>query len=307
MNQAPLIIHHEGYQPYLSFCLWQNRRTNPDRPIILLGDEVSRIRGIEYRHELIADYQTKNRIFIEKYRHVTRSDYVKERRHLERWFVLSTFLEQAEIKAFYFIDSDYLLFSNLTEHESAWSSCGLMGTPSFWGLSFHESTFHIHHFCDWLLGLYADTQRFEVLLKQQHEMNGHLQEMGFINEYCAEQRVLIQKMDWRNSGKNNSFDDYIFGSSYFSDRDEFMKLRQEVPGGPVTLHHNGGHGTRRLLGLHFQGHSKRQIPGFTGWCRPVWNSFFRPNYRRNLKHLFQYVWEGRRCRRLLQRPWSQES
>lgn len=298
----PLLIHHSGFQPHVPFCLWQNRKTNPERAVILLGDATNRVQGIDYRHEEMRDYQEKNASFLAAYRHVTHSEFYKERSHLERWFILSSFLERNGIDQFYFLDSDYLLFCNLLEHEQGWTSSVAAGTPSFWGCSYFRSAEVVHGFCEWLLGLYRQERRFEAMLARYRAMGPGvgLQEMSFLHEYCVETKLSVTKLDWRHTSSSECFDDCYYGCSYFDHRTDFDLLRQKSPGGAVKV--RGEAGARRLLGLHFQGHRKRQIPGFTGWSKSLAVAFLRPNYRRNMRHLFQYLWEGYRCRHLLQRP-----
>lgn len=299
---APLIVHHGGFQPHIPFCLWQNRRANPGRPLIFLGDASNRVGGIDYRHEDVVNHQEKNASFVPAYRHVTGSEFLKERSHLERWFILSSFLEKNGIREFYFLDSDFLLFCDLTHHEPAWLAEEAAGTPSFWGFCYFRSADIVHGFCAWLMKLYGQEKKFQAMLARYRAMGPGvgLQEMSFIREYIAETGLRVAPLDWPHHDKPDCLDDCYFGCSYFDHPQDFDRLRQDCPGGPVHLQAQGG--MRRLLGLHFQGHRKRQIPGFTGWDPAVVRAFFRPHLRRNLRHLLQYFWEGRRCRRLLGRP-----
>jgi len=293
----PLVIHHTGFLPYLPFCLTQNVRANPGREVILLGNEQNRISGIPYRHENVSAFGGKNEVFHRSYRHITRSVLADERRCLERWFILSEFLGKSGVGSFYFLDSDYLLFADLALFESRWLSCQAAGTPLFWGFAYFRSPELIHGFCDWLLELYRDERRFSEMRGRYEKEGSGLQEMGFIREYCREAQVDIRSLSWCDTSDAETWDEGFFGSSYHSHPDDFRMIRQSEACGPVWF--TRGKERRRLLGMHFIGHSKSQIPGFTGWTGPVVRSFFRPNYRRNLKWLFQYAWVGRHCRRRL--------
>jgi hypothetical protein len=305
MNPAqrpPLLVHHTGFQPHIPFCLWQNRRSNPGRRLILLGDGINRVAGVDYRHEEVANYQDKNRHLIAAYRHNTDSEFLKERSHLERWFILSSFLEKSGINQFYFLDSDYLLFCSLAEHESAWLNHEAAGTPSFWGFCYFRTAEPVHQFCRWLLELYGQEDRFQSMLARCQAMGSGLQEMSYIEEYCREKNLSVAPLDWRHTSSPDCFDDCYYGCSYFDHPAGFRRLRQTAPGGHVLLETERG--PRRLLGLHFQGHRKRHIPGFTGWSRQMVQSLIRPNYRRNIRHLCQYAWEGWRCQLQLRRSWD---
>lgn len=297
--KPPLVIFHTSFLPYLPFSLWQTSRANPGRELILLGDETNRIPGIPYRHETGATYREKNGTFLQAYRHITRSDFHDERRCLERWFILSEFLEKNRVQGFYFLDSDYLLFADLSKHEDRWISEEAAGTPLFWGFAYFRSPRPIHDFCQWLLELYRDEPRFTAMRRRYEEAGSGLQEMGFIREFCRESSLPIRNLSWRDTREPVTFDDGFFGSSFHYHPKDFSGLCQQEAGGPVWTETEGQR--RTFLGMHFIGHSKNQIPGFTGWFGAVARSFFRPNYRRNLKWLCQYAWVGHRCRRQLQR------
>jgi len=297
--KPPLIVFHTRFLPYLPFCLHQNRRANPDREIILLGDERNCLTGLAYRHELCSAYQGKNAAFLGAYRHITNSDFDDERRCLERWFILSEFLERNRVEAFYFLDSDYLLFADLSLHEEEWRAEEVAGTPLFWGFAYFRTPRPIHDFCGWLLRLYKDEDRFMAMRKRYEQKGSNLQEMSFIREFCQEASLPVRSLSWCDGREPATFDDGFFGSSFHYHPEDFSGIRQASVGGPVWIRADGG--PRRLLGVHFVGHSKNQIPGFTGWTPAVARSFFRPNYRRNLKWMIQYFWTSRSCRRLLGR------
>jgi len=296
---APLIIYHTTFLPYLPFCLWQNTRTNPERECVLLGDRDNKIEGIPYTHIDTERYQERNSEFIRVYRHASNSHFGDERRCIERWFVLWEYLEKHRIRGFYFLDSDYLLFGDLSEFEFEWEKSGPCGTPGLFGLGYFPDAGLIGDLCNWILGLYQNDERFAAMRDRFHQAGEGLQEMGLIREFCRSEGVPVRKLSWRQSEMNPCFDDGFFGSSYRYNSKEFSRLMQKKAGGAVSVW--DGRRDRRLLGLHFGGHQKNQIPGFTGWTPAVIRAFFRPNYRRNLKWLLQYFWNGCACRARLQR------
>ena len=117
---APLVIERTFFLPYLPFSLLQNARSNPHRLLSLLGDKSNRIHGLNCRHVETEAYQDYTQTFVSAYRHSTRTDLLEERRCIERWFVLSDFLRKTKIETFYFLDSDYLLFCDLSDWEDCW-------------------------------------------------------------------------------------------------------------------------------------------------------------------------------------------
>jgi hypothetical protein len=52
------------------------------------------------------------------------------------------------------------------------------------------------------------------------------------------------------------------------------------------------------------GFYKNHMPGLTGWSWAIFRSFFRPNYRKNIKQLFWYGLNGFRFRRYLNKNYQ---
>jgi hypothetical protein len=299
VSRPPLLIYHTSFLPYLPFALWQNSKTHPNRQVIFLGDRTNRCHGINYVHQDVAEYQQENKKFIQIYRHAVDAHFGDERRCIERWFVLSEFLSKTGLESFYFLDSDYFLLESLDRQEQGGLPREPWGTPHLFGLAFFPDADLVRRLCAWILDLYRNESRFLSVKSQLASEGWGLQEMGLILAFCREEGIHVESRAWQQNPGDACFDNGHFGSSYQHNRGVFESLRQEEPGGPVTGW--DGQQRRRLLGLHFGGNQKCQIPGFTGWCPAVIRAFFRPNYRRNLKHLCQYLWHGIRCRSQLAR------
>jgi hypothetical protein len=60
-----------------------------------------------------------------------------------------------------------------------------------------------------------------------------------------------------------------------------------------------------LTAVHVAGFYKNHMPGLTGWSWPIFRSFFRPNYRKNIKQLFWYGLNGLWCRRYLKNNYEE--
>ena len=301
---APVILYHTSFLPYLPFSLWQNQRTNPDRELILIGDRSNRIAGLPYRHEFEDGYRGLLGELYASYHHMCSAHVGDEQRALGRWFVLSEFLRKNQIEHFYFLDSDFLLFDRLSEWEADWERDEMIGTPLLWGFSFLRSARAVHEFCQWVLRLYQEPARREAIRQKYASAGSGLAEMGLMSEFFLEAGLPIRNVNWRNPEARACFDDGFFGSSYRYHPVDFRSLRQRKVNGPIGYVQDARR--RRLHGIHFIGHQKNQIPGFTGWSPVVWRAFFRPNYRRNMKWLLQYLWNGQRCRSRLARQSSGE-
>ena len=126
---SPLIFIHYGDASYLRFTLETARRSNPDKRIILLGDESNRKlvpRGVE--HHLLETYARGERIAIfdrvfqlikgeeHNYRKLGGADFWT-RFVFRRWFIIREFLEAEGIGSFWTFDSDTLILAPLTPRE----------------------------------------------------------------------------------------------------------------------------------------------------------------------------------------------
>jgi hypothetical protein len=90
-----------------------------------------------------------------------------------------------------------------------------------------------------------------------------------------------------------------WGGSYMQGRASTDRLCQRAVGETVRIWNSSG--WLQLSAVHVQGNDKSHIPGLTGWAFPIVCSFWRPNFRRNLKYLIKYAWNGRLFRRYLKK------
>ena len=84
------------------------------------------------------------------------------------------------------------------------------------------------------------------------------------------------------------------GGAFQHKRKDVDVLFQKKAGGPVETVIAGR--TVPLAAVHVAGFYKNHIPGLTGWSWAIFRSFFRPNYRKNMKQLFWYGLNGFRYR-----------
>lgn len=126
----PLILCHYGnsyYLPYVFNCL---KITNPDREVILLGDETNRwlseetglthyyFKDLEYG-QLLATFE-KNYRLIQGKKHVNDKGSGKDWINFvfKRWFYIQNFIEDQGIDAFWHFDTDTMVLDNLSRHEA---------------------------------------------------------------------------------------------------------------------------------------------------------------------------------------------
>ena len=304
-KKAPCIIYfHEGFSPYLPFALRQAGISNPDARIILLGDYQNRIQGIQYEHHLLLDYNGRHQEFLECYRHFHPGHLGDERRCIERWVYLSEFLKKQKIEEFLFLDSDMLLFCDVGEILSKSREYAAAGAPMFWAFCYFLEKNLVADFTDWIFQQYRNPEvikkwdtAFRRHLAGEKERGAIIQDMALAKMFIEERGIRVLDLTQPTDGK--IVDSGRLGGAFQQKRKDVDILFQQEAGGPVGTVLGGI--TLALTAVHVAGFYKNHMPGLTGWSWPVFRSFFRPNYRKNIKQLFWYGLNGFRYRCYLRR------
>ena len=306
-NASPpscIIYFHEGFSPYLPFALRQARISNPDARIILLGDNQNRIQGIQYEHHLLSDYESRHQEFLDCYRHFHPGHLGDERRCIERWVYLSEFLKKQKIEEFLFLDSDMLLFCDVREILSTSRGYDAAGAPMFWAFCYFLRKNLVQEFSEWIFQQYQNPsvvkkweERFRRHLDGEKEQTGIIQDMALAQIFIEERGIRVLDLTQSTNGK--LVDSGRLGGAFQQKRKDVDTLFQQEAGGAVETVVAGI--TVPLAAVHLAGFYKNHMPGLTGWSWPIFRSFFRPNYRKNIKQLFRYGLIGFQYRRYLRR------
>jgi len=301
-----IIYFHEGFSPYLPFALSQARKSNPDARIILLGDSQNRIQGIQYEHHLLADYESRHQEFLDCYQHYHTGHLGDERRCIERWIYLSEFVQKNDIHEFIFLDSDALLFSDMQGLTEKWRGHDAAGTPYFFGFCYFERKGLVTDYAEWILQQYKSQATMEkwrnLVEKSKSQGNAvNITDMTLAQMFIEENRIKML-----NAGAaldEKMIDMGMLGGAFLQGRKDKDRLFQEKAGGKVWTLLKGN--ACEVVIVHIAGFYKNHIAGLCGWSWPVLKSFFRPNYRRNLKQLFWYGLNGFRFRRYLKKNYEE--
>ena len=306
-KKAPCIIYfHEGVSPYLPFALSQARKSNPDARIILLGDSQNRIQGIQYEHHLLLDYNGRHQEFLDCYQHFHAGHLGDERRCIERWIYLSEFTKRNDIHEFIFLDSDALLFSDMQSLIEKWRGHDAAGTPYFFGFCYFERKGLVTDYAEWIFQQYKSQAIMEswknLLEKSKSQGNAvNITDMFLAQKFITEKGIKMFNAGAVLDGK--IIDMGMLGGAFLQGRKDKDRLFQEKASGKVWALLKGN--LCEVVVVHIAGFYKNHIAGLCGWSWPVVKSFFRPNYRRNLKQLFWYGWNGFRFRRYLKKNYEE--
>jgi hypothetical protein len=124
---APLILIHYGNSSYLPYVVQLARRFNPEKEIILLGDEHNRYLtsfGISHYPFALLRHSAELNYFDELYPRIVNARYPKftwAQFVLQRWFIINTFIKEQKIERFWTFDSDNFILTDLQQYERAFS------------------------------------------------------------------------------------------------------------------------------------------------------------------------------------------
>jgi len=126
---APIIFCHYGASPYLPYVLKCAKLSNPDKRIILLGDERNKelVEECGVEHRFFEDFNNGEKI--ETFDRVYRLIQGKDHAHFKggrdwvnfvfkRWFFVFNFVRQEGVESFWHFDSDTMILDRLDHHEA---------------------------------------------------------------------------------------------------------------------------------------------------------------------------------------------
>lgn len=120
---SPLIFIHKWNSDYLFYILTSARLYNPDKRIVLLGDELnSYLSRLGIEHVPYQRYDTGERLslFDQHFECIAGSEW-KGREWLHfvfrRWFLMYNFIEEQGIESFWTFDSDTIILTDLDKQE----------------------------------------------------------------------------------------------------------------------------------------------------------------------------------------------
>ena len=263
----PILFTHWGNSDYLKYSLHQARHFNSESEIYLLGDDKNNKYKIA-KHFQISDY-SKSAIHFEKlYVHLNTTIHKNGVLNwFKRWFIVNDFLsENPHIHSFICLDSDVLLYTNVTEEFDNYKQhnltlCGERG-PQY---TFFSSPESLKSFCRYIESLYADKELFKILKDkfEHHErmqIPGGVDDMTAFYEYSKKNSTSIGNT---NTIINNATFDHCINAADGFEFNNKLGIKQiywrgNIPYGKLIQ--NGEF--VRFKALHFQGTEKSLMHNF---------------------------------------------
>lgn len=162
-NALPIIFIHLGNSYYLKYALECAKRYNPDSRIILLGKNVTDYPAFVEKYN-INSFNSFAKRFIQKYKHMSINKPKIERFCFERWFYLTEFLEKQKIEKCLTLDSDVLLYKNVTKDQLHFKEYDFtLANKVSGGFMFINNIDKIKDFCNFTYKLYNNKKTLKKM------------------------------------------------------------------------------------------------------------------------------------------------
>jgi len=292
--RKPIIIVHRGNPQYLRYTLKQAKHYNDD--VILLGDKKNACFGDIVEHHLLDDFSTSEELssFRDLYKHMSTNHYQFEKICFERWFQIVEFLESNSIQCFFHIDSDILLYSNIStvlekvigEYEAAYNVISQQYEEYLWKSSAHTSfwkTKFLKGYCSFVNNSYKNG--FNELEKKwdwhrEKSVIGGVSDMSLFYLFYLNNKNSIYNL-LKPTSENICFD-YNINGSLNNKQDEYKtKISQlgtvikdvRIDNSAVFCYNQMMSKEIQFANLHFQGIAKYLIFKYLNEEVPLFEKF----------------------------------
>jgi len=252
---VPVILLHRGPQEYVKYVAEQARRF--DNEVFVLGDA-----SVSCRTHDINDYDM-DMSFRSVYEHLSTNSFEIELLCFTRWFALYEFMRSHGIETCLHIDSDVLLFCDVTdEYKKNFSLYDLTLTHRCSGHSSYFTTMGLAKFCSFLLKTYSEKQSYDYEkiashyhIRRKHNLPGGVCDMTLLEYYSykicgsvGEMMHIVNESTWDHN---------------INDTDQGYKMRDNVKDVEFHFEHmpfvQHPSGLIRFNSLHCQGPAKSLI------------------------------------------------
>ena len=109
--KIPVILIHNGYSDYLKYTIQMSSKNNDT---YLISDTNPNIECENFTFVDSQNYTESSNDFTPHYEHMNTTPFDYELFCYHRWFILKEFMEKNQIDKVFYIDSDVLLFENMS-------------------------------------------------------------------------------------------------------------------------------------------------------------------------------------------------
>ena len=258
---VPIIFIHRNDSDYLAYTLAQAQASNPESPVVMIGDSSNRYAGVD--HYLIADYCDSADQFGQIYRHLSTNLASYECFCFQRWFILQEFIQSQGLEACLYLDSDVMLYANATQEHQRLQTFDLALTEDVPSCVYINRPSAIVQFCDLITELYTNPitlERLEATFQQQlrHSIATSISDMYAFQAYRRRYPHQVGELCAIVDGY--SYDARLTEGQGYVRQADGIKQVTLIDGEPVG--HLASGDPVRFQALHFQGLAKHFIRQF---------------------------------------------
>ena len=159
-NSIPIIFMHYTNSYYLKYSLAQAKLSNPHSPVYLLGDASNNCYPF-VKHQDFSDYFQAASEFSRFYTHFSTNRYHYSLFDFQRWFILKEFLTANNIERCLYLDSDTMLYADVTEEQKKFAKYDFTLSAMICGQTFFLNRIKaLEDFCDFLFNIYTKRDRY---------------------------------------------------------------------------------------------------------------------------------------------------
>jgi len=174
MKQLPIVLVHKGDSFYLKYAIQNVRMFNPDSKIFLICEGTSENFDSVEKLEL-SDFNKYSKVLDKIYVHRNRSNPEIELFCIKRWLVLLDFMEKKKFQKIFTMDSDVLLFENVSKDMLNYKRFDvLLANGASAGLTFINNPSVLKLYSDIVFDFYKTK-----IGKVEYESNGTITDMSF--------------------------------------------------------------------------------------------------------------------------------
>lgn len=288
----PIVFIHQNDSPYLPFSLVQSKELNSKSSIFLIGDNSNNYYKF-VEHDNITNYFNQALQFAKIYKHMSPNKLSFELFCFQRWFILKDFMVKNNIQKCVYLDSDVMVYTNLTEEQKKFSHFDFtisskVGNPN---CSFINNIEALENYCNFLIKLYTDSELFKLLKLQLEEKSlkglkeGISDMTGFeeyfktkLNNLGTLQHVIDDSTYDRNIRRSHGFEmDDNLKKIYWINNQPFCK---QLDSDKLI----------KFNTLHFQGSAKQYMKNhFKGDLTRLYYFMFQNKARRKLQKINVHI------------------
>ena len=187
-----IVFIHQNNSEHLRYSLAQAKKSNPNSTVYLLGDE-SNDQYPCVEHHRSSDYSVGAAQFAEVYTHYSTNGVDFELVCFQRWFILRDFLTARRIDQCVYLDSDVLLYADVTEEMKKFRRFDFTLCWHTIGCVFFLNRMDgLEDLCQFMLDVYTKKDRYQYdrmvaqfALRQKNQLPGGACDMTALQLYTS--------------------------------------------------------------------------------------------------------------------------